>query len=162
IDFHEAAGHLPQPAPRLNRTAHQQPPAVIANRQDSGTRARMQPEVRFAPARGGRERGHRLAASGAEAAPDVRMARLREGHATSTGRRGRYTAIVLQPPIEPMLAKLTTSIPDGDGWLYEPKWDGFRAIMFFDGSTVFLQSRDLKPLGRYFPEVVDGLRAALP
>ncbi len=67
------------------------------------------------------------------------------------------------PPIEPMLAKLTPEIPDGPGWLYEPKWDGFRCIVYFDGvEPPYLQSRDLKPLGRYFPEVVEGLRTALP
>jgi ATP-dependent DNA ligase len=62
-----------------------------------------------------------------------------------------------------MLAKLTPEIPGGEGWLYEPKWDGFRCIVFFDGSSPpYLQSRDLKPLGRYFPELVEGLRVALP
>ncbi|MBI5947806.1 MAG: ATP-dependent DNA ligase [Chloroflexi bacterium] len=66
------------------------------------------------------------------------------------------------PPIEPMLAKPTPEIPDGPGWLYEPKWDGFRALVFFDGGDPYLQSRDLKPLGRYFPEVVAGLAGALP
>src|SRR5262245_26189061 len=69
---------------------------------------------------------------------------------------------MLQPPIEPMLAKLTSEIPDGRGWLYEPKWDGFRCIAFFDGKDVYLQSRDSRPLGRYFPEVVAGLAAELP
>ena len=59
----------------------------------------------------------------------------------------------IEPPIEPMLAKPTPAIPDGDGWIYEPKWDGFRAIVFRDGSEVYLQSRDLKPLNRYFPEL---------
>lgn len=68
----------------------------------------------------------------------------------------------VQPPIEPMLAKLTESIPDGDGWLYEPKWDGFRCILFFDGKQVYLQSRDLKPLARYFPELEEGLPDVLP
>ncbi len=66
------------------------------------------------------------------------------------------------PPIEPMLAKLSPEIPSGDEWLYEPKWDGFRAIVFFDGDEIYLQSRDLKPLARYFPELVSGLAAALP
>ncbi|HSL76880.1 MAG TPA: hypothetical protein VK867_08040, partial [Candidatus Limnocylindrales bacterium] len=66
------------------------------------------------------------------------------------------------PPIEPMLAKAVDALPDGDGWLYEPKWDGFRAIVFRDGDDVFTQSRDLKPLDRYFPELADPLRAALP
>ena len=67
-----------------------------------------------------------------------------------------------QPPIEPMLAKLTDAIPLGEGWLYEPKWDGFRAIVFRDGDEVYIQSRDLKPLDRYFPELPPALRAALP
>ncbi|MBA4181822.1 MAG: ATP-dependent DNA ligase [Anaerolinea sp.] len=67
-----------------------------------------------------------------------------------------------QPPLQPMLAKLTDSIPDGEGWLYEPKWDGFRCILFFDGSEIFLQSRDSKPLGRYFPELEDQLPKVLP
>ena len=66
------------------------------------------------------------------------------------------------PPVEPMLAKAVDGLPDGDGWLYEPKWDGFRAIVFRDGDEVFTQSRDLKPLDRYFPELAAPLRAALP
>ena len=66
------------------------------------------------------------------------------------------------PPVEPMLAKAATTLPDGDGWCYEPKWDGFRAIAFRDGGTVYLQSRDLKPLDRYFPEVHDALVRGLP
>jgi ATP-dependent DNA ligase len=68
----------------------------------------------------------------------------------------------IQPPLEPMLAKLASGLPEGDGWLYEPKWDGFRAIVFRDGAEVYTQSRDLKPLDRYFPELADPLRAALP
>jgi len=67
-----------------------------------------------------------------------------------------------EPPIEPMLAKLSSDLPDGDGWLYEPKWDGFRALVFRDGDSMFTQSRDLKPLDRYFPELAEPLRAALP
>jgi ATP-dependent DNA ligase len=66
------------------------------------------------------------------------------------------------PPLEPMLAKPSDGLPTGDGWLYEPKWDGFRAIVFRDGDEVFTQSRDLKPLDRYFPELAAPLRAALP
>lgn len=61
-----------------------------------------------------------------------------------------------------MLAKAATSIPQQPGWVYEPKWDGFRCIVFFDGNDVYLQSRDLKPLARYFPEVQEGLATALP
>ena len=68
----------------------------------------------------------------------------------------------IEPPLEPMLAKATDSLPDGDGWLFEPKWDGFRALVFRDGDEVYMQSRDLKPLDRYFPELAEPLRAALP
>ncbi len=67
-----------------------------------------------------------------------------------------------QPPVEPMLAKPASELPDGDGWLYEPKWDGFRAIVFRDGDELLIQSRDLKPLDRYFPELAAPLRTALP
>ena len=52
-----------------------------------------------------------------------------------------------------MLAKLTPAIPEGDGWVFEPKWDGFRTIVFRDGDDVYLQSRDLRPFNRYFPEL---------
>ncbi len=68
----------------------------------------------------------------------------------------------LQPPVQPMLAKLARSIPDGDRWLFEPKWDGFRCLVFRDGERIELQSRKLRPLARYFPELLDPLRAALP
>ena len=61
-----------------------------------------------------------------------------------------------------MLAKLTDEIPAGPGWQYEPKWDGFRALVFRDGDEVFIQSRELKPLDRYFPELPPALRANLP
>lgn len=61
-----------------------------------------------------------------------------------------------------MLAKLARSIPEGDGWLFEPKWDGFRCIVFRDGDRVELISRKLRPLGRYFPELLEPLRRALP
>ena len=71
-------------------------------------------------------------------------------------------ALPLRPPIEPMLCKLATAIPRGDGWSYEPKWDGFRALVFRDGDDVAIQSRDGKPLERYFPELLAPLRAALP
>jgi ATP-dependent DNA ligase len=60
-----------------------------------------------------------------------------------------------------MLAKLTSEIPEGEGWLYEPKWDGFRAIAFVDGG-VTIGSRNTQPLDRYFPEVCAALRAAIP
>ena len=66
------------------------------------------------------------------------------------------------PPVEPMLAKLSNELPEGDGWIFEPKWDGFRAIVFKAGNEILIQSRDLKPLGRYFPELEAQLRAILP
>lgn len=65
------------------------------------------------------------------------------------------------PPLAPMLAKAAATIPLGEApglWSYEPKWDGFRAIAFRDGDDVMLQSRTGKPLGRYFPELLDALR----
>lgn len=62
-------------------------------------------------------------------------------------------ALPFAPPLAPMLAKLATAIPNGDGWLYEPKWDGFRALVFRDGDDVHLQSRELRPLDRYFPDL---------
>ena len=61
-----------------------------------------------------------------------------------------------------MLAKPADTLPRDDGWLFEPKWDGFRAIVFRDGDEVYTQSRDLRPLDRYFPELADPLRASLP
>ena len=68
----------------------------------------------------------------------------------------------LTPPIEPMLAKLATALPDAGPFTYEPKWDGFRAIVYRGGGDVYIQSRDLRPLDRYFPELHEALRTALP
>ena len=62
-------------------------------------------------------------------------------------------ALPLSPPLLPQLAKTAKALPTGDGWVYEPKWDGFRAIAFVDGSDVHLQSRNGRPLSRYFPEL---------
>jgi len=61
-----------------------------------------------------------------------------------------------------MLAKRVSELPPGDGWIFEPKWDGFRTLIFRDGDEVFIQSRDEKPLNRYFPELVPILLAQLP
>jgi ATP-dependent DNA ligase len=69
---------------------------------------------------------------------------------------------VIDPPVSPMLAKLTEELPTSDGLSYEPKWDGFRAIVFRGGTDVFIQSRDLRPLDRYFPELHDILIERLP
>lgn len=68
----------------------------------------------------------------------------------------------MNPPILPMLAKRVADIPDGDSWIYEPKWDGFRALVFRDGNEIYIQSRDGKPLNRYFPELLETLTAQLP
>src|SRR5215470_13244818 len=65
------------------------------------------------------------------------------------------------PPVEPMLAKALTAIPDGD-YLFEPKWDGFRSIVFRDGDEVEIGSRNERPMTRYFPELVDAVLAELP
>jgi ATP-dependent DNA ligase len=68
----------------------------------------------------------------------------------------------VNPPVSPMLAKLTREMPTGGGWLYEPKWDGFRCIVFRDGDEIELGSRNERPLTRYFPELADRLREQLP
>jgi ATP-dependent DNA ligase len=66
------------------------------------------------------------------------------------------------PPVLPMLAKSVPAVPDAAGYSFEPKWDGFRAIVFRDEDEIELTSRNTKPLTRYFPELVEALRAALP
>jgi ATP-dependent DNA ligase len=71
-------------------------------------------------------------------------------------------AFAIAPPVEPMLAKLAETLPAEGRFLYEPKWDGFRAIVFRRGSDLFIQSRDLRPLDRYFPELREALLANLP
>jgi ATP-dependent DNA ligase len=68
----------------------------------------------------------------------------------------------LLPPLKPMLAKLARTLPEGDGWLFEPKWDGFRCIVFRDGDELELASRKERPFTRYFPELLDPLRATIP
>jgi ATP-dependent DNA ligase len=68
----------------------------------------------------------------------------------------------VHPPVLPMLAKRVDSLPETEGWLFEPKWDGFRALVFRDGDEVFIQSRDEKPLDRYFPELAAPIKAQLP
>lgn len=68
----------------------------------------------------------------------------------------------VNPTLLPMLAKRVGALPDGDGWVFEPKWDGFRALIFRDGDEVFIQSRDEKPLARYYPELLEPLKAQLP
>ena len=64
--------------------------------------------------------------------------------------------------VVPMLASVALELPEGDGWLYEPKWDGFRAILFREGGEAHIQSRGAKPLDPYFPELLEALRQGLP
>jgi ATP-dependent DNA ligase len=68
----------------------------------------------------------------------------------------------VNPPILPMLAKRVGEIPAGGTWIFEPKFDGFRALVFRDGDEILIQSRDEKSLNRYFPELIEPLRTALP
>src|SRR5919112_5548566 len=66
------------------------------------------------------------------------------------------------PPVLPMLAKRVGELPSGGAWIFEPKWDGFRALVFHDGDEILIQSRDEKSLNRYFPELLEPLRSQLP
>src|SRR5687767_6214066 len=80
----------------------------------------------------------------------------------STAARAGRSPFPIAPPVEPMLARLADAVPPSGDFLFEPKWDGFRAIVFRGGAEVYLQSRDLRPLNRYFPELHDALLEALP
>jgi ATP-dependent DNA ligase len=68
----------------------------------------------------------------------------------------------VNPPLLPMLAKRVGELPASGDWIFEPKWDGFRALVFRDGDEILIQSRDEKPLDRYFPELLEPIRSALP
>jgi ATP-dependent DNA ligase len=68
-------------------------------------------------------------------------------------------SLPLSPPVQPQLAKSARDLPGGEGWCYEPKWDGFRTIVFRDGDDVHLQSRNGRPMNRYFPEIVEQVLA---
>src|SRR5512133_3895451 len=68
----------------------------------------------------------------------------------------------VNPPVLPMLANRVDELPPGDSWIFEPKWDGFRTLIFRDGDEIFIQRRDEKPLNRYFPALIDPLKAQLP
>src|SRR4051812_23856135 len=72
-----------------------------------------------------------------------------------------HMTLPLSPPIKPQLARSAKELPEDDGWRYEPKWDGFRTIVFRDGDDIQLQSRGGRPMNRYFPEIVEQV-AALP
>src|SRR5438045_6904124 len=71
-------------------------------------------------------------------------------------------SLPLKQPLAPMDALLVGSIPEGEGWQYEPKWDGFRCLVFRDGAKVHLQSKAGQPLARYFPELVEAFLALTP
>ena len=71
-------------------------------------------------------------------------------------------SLPMLPPLAPMLAKASDQVPEGEGWLYEPKWDGFRCIVFRDGPVIELTSRNERPFNRYFPELLEPLLAQLP
>lgn len=85
--------------------------------------------------------------------------RVAEGAVAAEDVKGEFSRLNLPitPPYAPMEAKSVEAIPKGEGWQYEPKWDGFRCLAFRDGSTVALQSKAGQPLGRYFPELLDAL-----
>jgi ATP-dependent DNA ligase len=70
--------------------------------------------------------------------------------------------LAVNPPLLPMLATRVAELPPGEGWIFEPKWDGFRTLIFRDGDELFIQSRDEKPLERYFPELIAPLKTQLP
>src|SRR5260370_1736920 len=70
--------------------------------------------------------------------------------------------LAVNPPILPMLSRRIDELPTGGAWIFEPKWDGFRALVFRDGDEILIQSRDEKPLNRYFHELLDSLREQLP
>jgi len=74
----------------------------------------------------------------------------------------RSVNLPVNPPILPMLSKRIGELPTEGTWIFEPKWDGFRALIFRDGDEILIQSRDGKSLNRYFPELLDPLRAQLP
>ncbi len=70
-----------------------------------------------------------------------------------------FRRLKIKPPLPPMEAKLVDSLPTGEGWQFEPKWDGFRCLIFRDGDEIELQSKAERPLGRYFPEMVEAVRS---
>jgi len=90
------------------------------------------------------------------------MAEKRDPHDDTGASLSADATFAIAPPVEPMLAKLADALPAGDAFLYEPKWDGFRAIVFRGTSDVLIQSRDLRPLDRYFPELHEIFLERLP
>ena len=75
---------------------------------------------------------------------------------------GKSMDLPIDPPVLPMLAKRIDKLPTGSEWIYEPKWDGFRTLIFRDAKELLIQSRDEKSLNRYFPELLKPLLEQLP
>ena len=105
------------------------------------------------------KRAHAL--SGMPAVVARRVGTLRALH-TCINKPEARLHLPITPPVLPMLAKPVGALPEGEGWIFEPKWDGFRALVFRDGDDLFIQSRDAKPLARYYPELIEPLKAVLP
>src|SRR5207249_3251095 len=91
-----------------------------------------------------------------------RLCRLRVPVAPAARDEHGAVNLPFSPPLAPMLSKAADALPGGDGWQFEPKWDGFRTLVFRDGDEIVLQSRDEKAMNRYFPELVAPLAATLP
>src|SRR6202043_985339 len=81
-------------------------------------------------------------------------AAARAAQPRTTSRDGEAVSLPLQPPLKPQLALSRKELPSGEDYTYEVKLDGFRCVAFVDGTEIFLQSRNGKPLGRYFPELI--------
>src|SRR6185503_11838166 len=141
---------------------------------DLAARPRARPHARLVPhgpprpgraARraGGRGRGERPARAllsparpdAADRQRDLAAARRPRAQAHPGTERGAPMTLPLEPPVKPQLAKSSRELPEGDQWCYEPKFDGFRTIVFRDGDEVQLQSRNGRPMNRYFPDVVE-------
>ena len=99
-------------------------------------------------------------AAGNASSPEVRELRCPRSDRGSCG--GIVTTLPVNPPVSPMLAKLARELPLGDDLIYEPKWDGFRCIVFRDRDRIELTSRNERPLTRYFPELLEPLLRSLP
>ena len=166
------------PAIQWLKTAFRKPQRFLRERDSLGVRLfldqLLDPGIQIRPGRLLRVEWHRQGIESHAAIAGTRTIRRmspRVGDMTTTSvRHGIIVGMAMEPharfpippPVEPMLAKLAEELPTGDGFLFEPKWDGFRAIVFRGGSDVFIQSRDLKPLDRYFPELHETLLTALP
>src|SRR5690606_22821942 len=104
---------------------------------------------------------HRAAARGGPPGAPAPRPRLTQRSVADGGSTG-LGQLPVRPPLRPMLARRANALPAGEGWVFEPKWDGFRVLVFRAGDAWLLQSRDERPLDRYFPELRAPLAAALP